>query len=683
MTVSGYAAGMAAVLAVLLSAVVVGIAGRRVLAPRWTGTHAALVAVVVGYSFVVVEGELLGSFGWFSRGPIVGVSVVAAALCGVRLRRDRRSAPAHQTTTGESPAVVEDSASDTGRWRAAIPSYVASVCGALVVAQALVAVRATARTGNLFVDSLEYHLTWAAHFATTHRTTDIIQFAPGQPVPYYPLNNELVHGMGIALFHGDALSMVLTFADLAAVMLAAWCVGATFGAGPVALCAVTPMLALLGTYDASAINDWAAIWPLLAVLAVMVRFRADGQDATIGLPFVAGLAGGLAMGTKLSLLGPTLALLLGFLVIVPSGRRRTATIVGAAGALLTSAYWYVRDAVQVGSPFPSQHVPGLHRVPMSGIDSFGYSVAHYLTNSTVVRQYFRPGLHFFFGKAWLVLLALAVIGVVIGAALGPYALRLAAIVAVIATLVYLVTPTGAYGPAGHPYLFAYNVRYALPAVALSLVALGASRLSVRWPIVMSVVFALTLVVTLLGPRMWALGNGTRIAAVVAVVVCAVIVRLPVVQRHGAAVSVVALVVVAVAGYPATHRYLNDRYHGTSDAKEALYGAMQGQSGVKVGVIGGTAVYPFLGVHYTNSAEYVGQTLAHHAFADYTSCPSWRAAVKSAGYDFVVVELGPNSPPPPALEWTSTDPAATQVFTNAAGSIYSIGPGFGSAACPAA
>src|SRR4051794_26820899 len=41
MTVTGYAAGVAAVLAVVLSALVVGVAGRRLLAPRWAGATAA------------------------------------------------------------------------------------------------------------------------------------------------------------------------------------------------------------------------------------------------------------------------------------------------------------------------------------------------------------------------------------------------------------------------------------------------------------------------------------------------------------------------------------------------------------------------------------------------------------------------------------------------------------------
>ena len=553
-----------------------------------------------------------------------------------------------------------------------------------MIAQALVAVRATARTGNLFIDALAYHLTWAAHFATSHHTGGIIQIAPppGSASAYYPLNDELLHGMGIALFHHDTLSLLLTTADLGAMMLAAYCVGSAFGVGSVALCSVTPLLALLGTYDASAINDWTAVWPFVALLAVAVHFRNDGEAATIGLPFAVGLAGGLAMGSKLSLLAPTLALLLGFLVLAGRGRRMTATMLVVAGGGLTSLYWYVRNAVDVGSPFPTQHVPGLQRVPMPDLEKYAYSVAHYLNNSAVIRDFYRPGLQFFLGRAWIAILLLAVIGVIVAVGYGPGSLRMASVVAVVATVAYLVTPTGAFGPPGRPYLFGYNVRYALPALALALVALGASRLAVRWQCCVSLVFAAVLIVTLTGPRKWALGHGATLAAIVVVLVAAALLRLPWVRQH--LVVVVALVAVAavVVGYPANKRYLRDRYHGRATPQAELYRSLQGSNGVKVGVVGGGAIYPFLGADYDNTAMYVGQTGEHHAFADYATCESWRAGVAAGAFQYVVVETSPGNPPPAALEWTSTDPLANQVFSNAAGSVWAINPGFGAVPCPA-
>jgi hypothetical protein len=690
MTVADYAAGTGAALAVILGALVVGLAGRRFLAPRWTGPTAALVAVIVAYSFLVIEGEILGTFGWFSRGPLVVTSVVVAIVVESASRLRSRRVQAAGTDVVGSETAANDGQDEPepasfpyqrGFWNR-VPSLAASVCGALVLAQALVAVRATARTGNMFIDAIEYHLMWAAHFATSHHTGDIIQIAPNSPASYYPLNSELLHGMGIALFQRDSLSLLLTIADLAAMLLAAYCVGSAFGVGPITLCAVTPLLALLGTYDASAINDWLALWPLVALLAVAVHLRNDGDNATVGLPFVAGLAGGLAMGTKLSLLGPTLALLVGFLVLVGRGRRVTATVLVVAGGALTSIYWYIRNWVDVGSPFPTQHVPGLPRVPIPELDKYGYSVAHYLTNSDVIRHYYRPGLQFFLGRAWIVVILLAVVGVVLAAWRGPGTVRMAAVVAVVATAAYLVTPTGAYGPEGHPYLFGYNVRYALPALALGLLALGASRLAVRWKCWAALVFAAVLIVTLTGPRTWALGHGTTLLMIAVALIGAGLLRVRWVRHH--LPVVVALVVVAaiVVGYPANKRYLRDRYHGDATPQAELYRSLQGASGAKIGVVGGAAFYPFLGSRYDNTVTYLGQTVAHHGFADYATCDAWRAAVMRGGFRFIVVETSTANPPPAALAWTSADSSATKAFANSAGTVFAIGHGFGMVACPA-
>jgi hypothetical protein len=680
MTVHQYAVGMGATLVVVLCATIVGLVGRRILAPRWTGAIAALVVVVVAYSFLVVEGELLGVFGAFDRNPIVIASVASAAVALVLGRgRGRPDLAEPDGTPEEFPEVAKVDVLPRRRDFRFLPSWIASACAALVLAQGLIAVRATARTGNVFIDALQYHLTMAAHFATSHHTGGIVQLAPGSPVPYYPFNSELLHGMGIALLHRDSLSLLLTLADLGAALLAAWCVGSAYDLGPVALCAVTPLLALLGIYDASAINDWMAVWPLIALLAIAAHFRKDGDAATVGLPFLAGLAGGLAMGTKLSLLAPTLALLVGFLLLVPNRRKPAAAILVVVGAAITSVYWYIRDAVAVGSPFPSEHVPGLTRVPMAGFQQFGYSVAHYLDDSTVIRQYFHPGLEFFFGKAWIAILALAALGVVLSLVLGPGTARVAGVVAVIATGAYLVTPTGAFGPPGHPYLFEYNVRYALPAVVLGLLGLAISSLSRRWPLVASLGFLACLVVALLGPRVWALGTkDCAVAAAIALVVAAVV-RVPLVRRFGTVLAVVAVLVLAAAGYSANKTYLRDRYHNVADSKGALYASLQDQSGVRIGVIG-TSLYPFLGPTFTNTVDYIGETEAHHAFVDYATCSAWRAAVAAGNYAYVVIETSAGNPPPPALAWTQTDPSATPVVTNDAGGVFQVGPGFGSAPC---
>jgi hypothetical protein len=320
---------------------------------------------------------------------------------------------------------------------------------------------------------------------------------------------------------------------------------------------------------------------------------------------------------------------------------------------------------------------------MPGLQKYGYSVAHYLANTSVIRHFFHPGLSFFFGKAWIAIIVFAALGVILAVVLGPGLTRMVGIVAVVATIAYLVTPTGAFGPAGHPYLFGYNVRYALPAVALGLLLLAVSKLALRWPCQAAWIFAACLVLTLLGPRMWALGTGSVVAVVVVALIAVALVWLPFVRRHAAALAVIGVLVGAVVGYPVNHRYLDHRYHATATAtaKEKLYGSLARVSGERIGVVGSPVLYPFLGATYSNTVSYVGQTLAHHQFADYASCATWRTAVAAGHYGFVVVEVSQGNPPPPALTWTQTASSATLIGGNVAGSVFAIGPGFGTEACP--
>jgi hypothetical protein len=319
---------------------------------------------------------------------------------------------------------------------------------------------------------------------------------------------------------------------------------------------------------------------------------------------------------------------------------------------------------------------------MPELDKYDFSVAHYLTNTSVMRHFFRPGLEFFLGRGWIVLVLLAVIGVLVGTSLGPGSLRMAGVVAAIATIAYLITPTGAFGPPDQPYLFGYNVRYALPALAIGLVLFGCCRLATRWPCAIALVSTALLVVTLTGPRKWALGHAATLAAIVVMVVLALLVRLEAVRRRRG-VLLAGVVVVAVAvGYQANAHYLDDRYQGGGTPKEALYQSLQAQSGATVGVVGLPVIYPFLGSTYQNTAVYVGEKVADEEFRDYQTCDAWRAAVRAGRFDFIVVQMSSGNPPPPAYGWTSSDPSASKLFENEAGSVFAIGPGFGSGACPA-
>ena len=87
-----------------------------------------------------------------------------------------------------------------------------------------------------------------------------------------------------------------------------------------------------------------------------------------------------------------------------------------------------------------------------------------LTNAHVVRHWYVPALHADFGFAWPLVALLPLAGVVLACRKGRSTDdRVLAFAACVAFVVFLVTPSGAQGPPGQPFLFGSNVRYAMPA----------------------------------------------------------------------------------------------------------------------------------------------------------------------------------------------------------------------------
>ncbi len=154
---------------------------------------------------------------------------------------------------------------------------------------------------------------------------------------------------------------------------------------------------------------------ILAAAAVLVNVARvasaeyPAKKAPAAWPIaVAGLAAGLAAGTKLSFLAPVLALFVGLVVIAPRGQRlRTAAYFGIP-AFLAGGYWFVRNAIAIGNPIPYTNFGplGLPAPERSFELRPGYSVFHYATDTGVWKDWFFPGLHDSFGLLWpLVLVA--------------------------------------------------------------------------------------------------------------------------------------------------------------------------------------------------------------------------------------------------------------------------------------
>ena len=151
----------------------------------------ALVDVMLTVVTLVVVGEGLGTVDEFRRVAIVSV-MAALGLAGALV-------------PGRPGFRLPSAALTRPRW--SVPTVIAALTVALVAAQWLSSLDTSVRVGINFIDALDYHLTWAAHFATSHSTRSYIHTFTGDQTPYYPFNDELLHGIGMALFPKNRISM--------------------------------------------------------------------------------------------------------------------------------------------------------------------------------------------------------------------------------------------------------------------------------------------------------------------------------------------------------------------------------------------------------------------------------------------------------------------------------------------
>ena len=112
-------------------------------------------------------------------------------------------------------------------------------------------------------------------------------------------------------------------------------------------------------------NDMAPVALLLAAAAILINAwamrsgngegpqqRAAPSWSPLGALLVAGLAMGLALGTKLTIAGGVAAMAVGVIFIVPPGIRRKAFGVFLAGVVATAGFWFLRNLIHSGNPLP-------------------------------------------------------------------------------------------------------------------------------------------------------------------------------------------------------------------------------------------------------------------------------------------------------------------------------------------
>jgi hypothetical protein len=594
---------------------------------------------------VILVSELLGAVGEFRRWPLVVAMALVATLASALAGRGRAS-----MNVPEAP----------GNDRASVAIAVIAVTA--VASRSLQGALDAWHSGMSSFDTLWYHLPFAARFVQDGSLTGL-HYVGNDPTTFYPANGELVHAIGMMLFHSDVLSPVVNVGWLALALLAGWCVGRPYGVAPatmLATCLVAFLPVMGGAQAGTAGTDVAVLALLVSAVALVVND--PGSPARLA---VAALAAGLAAGTKLDALAIVVAL--GILaVVVNRGRGRAVGLQWVAGVALGSVFWYARNLLHVGNPLPwlGGSVGLASTSPPT--DCGTTTVTHYLVHPGFVSAHIVPQLPAALGARWWLLLALAAVGTT-AALLSRSPLRALALVAVVAAFAYLATPASAGGHEAS--CFAFNTRFATPALALGLILLPLASSARRLgPLLTVVALAIALALTVHPSHELAAVLG---ACVLAAGVCFVALGTSRALPRSVAVALVVAVavVVALAGRHEQRAYARDRYVGTnfSDPVAPIARGLRRVHHARIAVEGLVENYPLYGPDISNRVAYPARPEAAH-FLPFTSCHGWLAALSAGGYDYVVTARE-SSAESPAAAWTRRYPGARELLSSGPGATY--------------
>lgn len=688
MSLAGYLLGLA------LVAILVGSAGytawrlRSVVLPGWVGAPARLVECVTAVGIVVLAAELLGLAGLIRSWTLVPLVTGAALLARYGLRPSDAEPDPGLHSVPPCPPVPG------GAW----PWVVALTVTFLLVAQWGAFVAHNLDHGITNFDSVWYHLPYAAEIA---RTGSVVWFPHTETVFtnwFYPQNSELIHAIGIALTGREFLSLFLNMGWLGLALLAGWCTGRPYGRPHLTLLAAAVVLAthtLVVREPGTAKNDIATIALVLAGVAILLNRSSSAKDGfgrvSAGWAVAAGgLAIGLAAGTKVTALAAAGMMTVAVIFAAADRRRLRATGAWLAGLAAGGGLWYLRNLVATGNPLPQIDklgpfkLPGPERLQEGRPD---FPVAHYLTDTTVWREYLIPGLTQGFGRLWPLLLAIAVAGVALLIFRGPGRLtRAHGAVALVALVAYLFTPLGAAGPEGHPTAFSINLRFLAPALAMSLVLVpllpwfdAGRRLRTAFGVLLALLFVLTWAEHPIGSTP---GSAFGIAfALVFVVFPALVWRfrhriwLPGSRWSGSSPPMVAVAacvgLFVLAGWPLSERYFDNRYRSFEPEAglASVYRWANGTRDQRIGLAGTTAGFKSLGFYgpdLSNRVIYLGRPASHGGFDAIGNCVDFVRAVNSARLDYLVTSpylnfLDPDRPlPSPERSWVDGSAALVPV-----------------------
>ncbi len=306
-----------------------------------------LAAAVLALSWCVLGLELLGSVGQLASLPLLGwTAILFVFALGVRTSRPRPQSVGDSDLGERSP------------WEAS-----SIVAAALVLWPAVVlGMQSLLMAVKVVSDGPIYHL----YFAIRWWKEGSLIFVPApfgeNAATYFPANGDLWFTWLITTFGSDHPARVGQVPFLGLAGLSAFGIATRLGAGRnsamIASCWFVSLVPLLlFTFEPNVDTIFVANY--LAAVYFLLR-SLTGLSGPSG-PLLAGLAAGLALGTKpvgLVFVAPLLLLALIGLWLSSGPRREVlkASALLTLGTILTSAFWYLRNTLITGNPLYPLHV---------------------------------------------------------------------------------------------------------------------------------------------------------------------------------------------------------------------------------------------------------------------------------------------------------------------------------------
>jgi hypothetical protein len=670
MTFGRYLAGMALVAIAVLPLVVAAVRLRRRLLPEWDGAPARLAESVIAIALLLGVAQVLGAVGLFYPVPMA----LASALCGGAIIVLVAAPAAGESESRQAPRVDR------------FGLVLGMLAAAVVVGQWGVDTVEAYDRGMYGSDTLRYHGPVAARFVQEHSIVGLHFLIDDPVVTFHPYNAELLHAIGMLFMGTDVLSPLINLGWLAIALLAAWCIGRPSGHSPATLLAAALVLAspaLVQTQPGTVDNDIVGLALVLAAAALMLcgGFRLSALA-------VAGIAGGLAIGTKLTTVGIVGAMTIGLIAAAPRLARRRVAAAWTLPLVAAGFYWYARNLFAVGNPLPWFAFDlGPLSLP-SPPQLQGLRVSHYLTDSHLWKDVFFPGLRDRFGTVWPVVFGLGLAGMALSVWRGPTRIhKVLGAAAAVGLLEYLLTPGTAAGPEGFPIFFSATARYVAPSMVLGLVLLplvpGVDRFAQRrWFLAgLAVLLAATLSNQGVEP-LDASRAGFALACLALLAGLAWIDTGRTALPRWAAAAALLGVCFVLAGWRVADSYLADRY-----ARGELSWAKEIRDS-RIALVGSMRQYHLYGDDLSNRVQYVGREGPHGAYARIGGCAEWRRALDAGGYGYVAVTpanelFGSYSRRrPPEVAWTRDAPGATVLLREPKGlTVFRLDGKLGTAGCP--